>query len=60
MPEQQRGLSEVAPSRNGNRLEQDHSYGFMGSVSPPTLTLLQGLMVSFPDSGRRKKRPLVC
>ena len=59
-PEQQRGLSGAAPSRNGNRLDQDPFYGFMGNVSPPTPTVLQGLMGFTPESGRRKERPLVC
>jgi hypothetical protein len=59
-PERQRGLLEAAPSRNGNRLGHDPFYGFMGNVSPPTPTLLQGLMGFALDSGSRKERPLVC
>ena len=59
-PERQRGLLEVAPFRNGNRLDQDLFYGFMGNVSPPTSTHSQGLIVFTPDSGRRKECSLVC
>ena len=40
-PERLRGLSEVAPSRNGNRPGQVHFYGFMGSVSPLTLPIFR-------------------
>ena len=58
--EQQRGLLEVAPFRNGNLPDQDLFYGFMGSVSHLTSTFLQGLMTFIPDSGRRKERSLVC
>ena len=36
-PERQRGLLPAAPFRNGNCPDQDLFYGFMGSVSPPTL-----------------------
>jgi hypothetical protein len=43
--EQQRGLSEAAPSRNGNRPDQAPFYGFMENVSQPTPMLSQGLMV---------------
>jgi hypothetical protein len=40
--ERQRGLSEAAPSRNGNRPSpgQVPFYGSMGNVGLPTLTLL--------------------
>jgi hypothetical protein len=60
MLEQQRGLLEVTPFWNGNRLDQDPFYGFMANVSPPTSTLSQGLIVFTPNSGRRKERSLVC
>ena len=53
-PEQQRGLLQVAPFRNGNLPDQDLFYGFMGSVSPPTLTLLPGLMISLLIAGAGK------
>ena len=38
-PERQRGLLEATPSRNGNRLDQAHFYGFMGNVSLQPLDL---------------------
>ena len=44
--ERQRGLSEAAPSRNGNRLDQVRFYGFMENVSPARVMLLQCLIVS--------------
>jgi hypothetical protein len=33
------GLSEAAPSQNGNRPDQVLFYGFMGNVRPPTPAL---------------------
>jgi hypothetical protein len=58
-PELRRGLLKAVPSRNGNLLDQDPFYGFMGNVSPPTSTLFQGLMAFAPDSRRGKECPLV-
>jgi hypothetical protein len=58
--EQQRGLLQVAPFRNGNLPDQDLFCGFMGSVSHPISALSQGLMIITYDSGRRKERSLVC
>ncbi len=37
--DQQRGLSEAAPSRNGSRPDQVHYYGFTENVSSPIRTL---------------------
>jgi hypothetical protein len=58
-PEQQRGLSEATPSRNGNCLDRVRFYGFMGNVSPPTPALWRGLIVSSLDSRCRKESLLV-
>ena len=58
-PEQQHGLLQVAPFRNGNLQDQDLFYGFMGSVSLPTSTLSQELMTFTSDSGSRKECSLV-
>ena len=58
-PEQQRGLLEATPSKNGNRPDQVLFYGFMGNVSPSTSPVSQGLMVFPTDSGWRKERSLV-
>ena len=43
--ERQHGSPKAAPSLNGNPPVQVHFYGFMGNVSPPTLTFSQILMV---------------
>jgi hypothetical protein len=59
-PERQHGLSEGAPSRNGNRLDQDRFYGFMENVSHPTSTLSRGLTVFSSDSGCGKECSMVC
>jgi hypothetical protein len=53
-PELQRGLSEAAPSRNGNHPDPDPFYGFMGNVSPLTPSLLQGLTISLLIAGAGK------
>ena len=52
--EQQRGSSEVAPSRNGNRPDQILFYGFMGNVSCTIPALSQELMVFPPIAGAGK------
>jgi hypothetical protein len=60
--EQQRGLLEAAPSRNGNRPGQVPSYGYMVNVGLPTPMLSQGLMIlplTLLDSGGGKERSLV-
>ncbi len=57
--EQQRGLSEAAPSRNGSRPDKVPFYGFMENVRSPIRIPSQWLIIHPLGSGRREKRHLV-